>query len=91
MSQNESNLREALSDVQHEIWSHWMIWQFSCCQQNDDGSVTIPAAKVERWTRQMNTPYSELSDGERESDRHQADKILKVLASQELVEGDRNA
>lgn len=73
------DLREKLADVQHEIWSHWMKWQFSCCTENPDGSVTIPAEKVERWKRQMNAPYAELSNNEQESDRREADKILKVL------------
>ncbi len=72
-------LREELADVQHAIWSHWMAYQFSVCQHNEDGSVTIPADKVERWVRQQVTTYSALTDKERESDREQADKVLKVL------------
>lgn len=75
----ESYDREALAAVQHEIWAHWTRYQFSVCQHNEDGSITIPAEKVERWTRQANTPYSELSDKEQESDRHQADKVIAVL------------
>ena len=71
--------REKLADVQHDIWSHWMRWQFSCCKVNQDGSLTIPSDKVERWQRQMDTSYSSLSDNEQESDRHQADKIIGVL------------
>ena len=71
--------REKLADVQHDIWSHWMRWQFSCCKVNQDGSLTIPSDKVKRWQRQMDTSYSSLSDNEQESDRHQADKIIGVL------------
>lgn len=72
-------MREALADVSHDIWSHWMRWQFSVCTRNADGSLTIPAEKVERWTRQMNTTYADLSEAEKESDREQADKILAVI------------
>lgn len=79
------DLREKLADVQHEIWSHWMKWQFSCCQQNSDGSLTIPAVKVERWQRQMNTSYNDLSFAEQESDREQADKVLNVLESEPIA------
>ena len=71
--------REQLADVQHGIWAHWMRYQFSVCRRNDDGSITIPADKVERWSRQMQTSYSELSDREQESDREQADKILAAI------------
>lgn len=71
--------REGLADLSHEIWSHWMRYQFSCCVRNDDGTVTIPASLVERWERQMETPYNELSEKEKDSDREQADKILWEL------------
>ena len=73
------NKREALADIQHAIWSHWMKYQFSVCNQNEDGSLTIPADKVERWTRQLNTSYSELTEKEKESDRDQAEKIIDRL------------
>lgn len=72
-------MREALADVSHDIWSHWMRWQFSVCTRNADGSLTIPAERVERWTRQINTTYADLSEAEKESDREQADKILAVI------------
>jgi len=74
-----ANLREELADWQHAIWAHWMSYLFGVCQHNEDGSVTIPADKVERWMRQQVTPYSALTEEERESDREQADKILAVL------------
>lgn len=72
-------LREHLADVQHQIWSHWMNYLFNCCVLNEDGSMTIPADKVSRWQRQMITPYSQLTEKERESDRHQADKVIAVV------------
>lgn len=72
-------MREATADVQHQIWAHWMNYVFSICPQQEDGSVIIPAEKVERWKRQMDTPYKELSEKEKESDRHQADKVLEAL------------
>lgn len=72
-------MREAAADVQHQIWAHWMKYVFSVCPQQEDGSVIIPADKVERWKRQVDTPYRELSEKEKESDRHQADKVLSAL------------
>ena len=77
------NKREELAAVQHEIWAHWTKYQFSICQHNKDGTITIPTDKVERWSRQMNTPYSDLTDKEKESDRHQADKVLMVLENEQ--------
>lgn len=70
--------REIVADVQHQIWSHWTIYQFSICTRNEDGSITIPKEKVERWERQALTAYPDLSEKEKESDRKQADKIIAV-------------
>ena len=70
--------REILADVQHEIWSSWMEYLFQQCILVSEG-MAIPFDKVSRWVRQMNTSYSELSEGEKDSDRDQADKVLEVL------------
>lgn len=72
--------REQIAALQHEIWAHWMRYLFACCTKNEDGSVTIPEDKVARWLRQIDTPYSELTDIERESDLEQADKIMKIIS-----------
>lgn len=80
-----SELREALADLQHEIWAHWMRYQFSQCRAEPEhseaeiDSAVIPYEKVKRWTRQMGTPYAELSEKEKDSAREQADKIIALL------------
>lgn len=68
-----------LADVQHEIWSHWMKYLFEVSIQNDDGTVTIPADKVEHWKRQMVTHYDDLPSKEQESDLEQAEKVMALL------------
>ena len=70
---------ECLASVQHEIWAHWMSYLFSVCEVNDDGSVTIPADKVWRWSRQVSTDYNGLSESEKDSDREQAAKVISAL------------
>jgi hypothetical protein len=42
--------------------------------------VVIPPWAVERWTRQMTTPYADLTEEEKESDRAEADKMLAIVA-----------
>jgi hypothetical protein len=76
---SKSELREKISDVQHKIWNHWMKYQFSVCVQNEDGSLTIPATKVERWKGQMATSYFDLPENSKDSDREQTDKVLAIL------------
>lgn len=73
---------EKLARLQHEIWAHWMTYLFSVSVQNEDGTVTIPADKVVRWKRQINTKYDDLSEGEQQSDIEEALKIVKVIKSQ---------
>jgi hypothetical protein len=76
-----ADLREALADLSHDIWAHWMRYLFLKCDlpEPEDGRYIIPAGLVQRWTRQCETPYAQLSEREKDSDREQADKILAVL------------
>ncbi len=74
-----SDKREALADYAHEAWAGWMRYQFGKAPLNNDGSWTMPAAFVERWQRQMNTPYAELPEHEKRSDRDEADKMLAIV------------
>jgi len=85
MTNSQNDTREAVADIQHAIWAHWMRYQFSVCQQNDDGSLTIPAEKVERWQRQVDTDYAGLSEREKDSDRDQADKVLSALGNADSI------
>ena len=63
----------------HNIWANWMSHQFSVSQLNEDGSVTIPKEKVERWKRQMMTTYEELTEKEKKSDRDQVFKMIRYF------------
>ncbi len=83
-------LREALAEYAHEAWSGWMKYLFSKGEFGwADGPVEanrraervwmMPQWAVERWQRQMNTPYAELSEEEKESDREEADKMLAIM------------
>ena len=71
--------KESLANVEHEQWSHWMKYMFSLCTEDKDGDTIIPKEKVERWIRQMNTKYKDLTESEKESDREWANKAIKCL------------
>ena len=70
---------EKLANMQHKIWSQWMDYLFSVCKEYGDGSMVIPKDKVERWKRQIDTPYYELSEPEKDSDRNIAFDVLKDI------------
>ncbi|MHA2022730.1 MAG: hypothetical protein ACTSWQ_03615 [Candidatus Thorarchaeota archaeon] len=70
---------EAVANVSHEIWAHWMTYQFSVCEEALNGSVYIPVESYQRWARQIVTPYADLTEREKDSDREQAEKILAAI------------
>ena len=73
-------LIEKLANVEHERWSHWQRYMHSKCERISDGSLVIPANLVEQWESQMKTPYSALSESEKESDREQVRRYLPIIA-----------
>jgi hypothetical protein len=74
----QMGLREALAEYAHEAWAGWMRYLFSNGTFNEDGTWTMPKWRVERWTRQMNTPYQYLPENEKPSDREEADKMIAI-------------
>jgi hypothetical protein len=76
---NKTELIEQLASKEHASWSHWMKYLFSVCESQPDGSVTIPAHLVERWQKQLATPYEQLTEKEKQSDRNRVTYILPII------------
>ena len=76
---NLNELREPLAALSHEIWAHWMTYLFHKCYYPTNAEETIPEELAERWHMQITTPYADLTEREKDSDREQADKILELL------------
>jgi hypothetical protein len=74
------DLREQLAAVEHERWAHWQQYMHSVCTRQPDGSLLIPAALVRRWERQIATPYDQLPEQEKRSDREQVDRYWGLIA-----------
>src|SRR5689334_2654564 len=72
-------LREAVARLEHERWAHWQRHVHAQSRPGPDGGLTIPAELVERWERQITTPYEALTSAEQESDREQADLFLALV------------
>lgn len=64
----------------HDIWSHWMRFQFTQGSFDSVGNFVIPLEKVERWQRQMNTNFVDLTDQEQKSDFEIAEKFMGWLS-----------
>ncbi len=78
-------MRERLAQFAHSQWSRWMKHLFSKGTLNKDGSWTMPKWAVDRWMLQMHTPYNDLSNQEKDSDRKEADGMLEVIASRKIM------
>jgi len=83
------SILEKLADSEHDRWSRWQRHLHDKCVKAGrpgslvDRSLMIHSDDVERWERQMNTPYAELSEKEKDSDRKEAQHTLDILAEHE--------
>jgi hypothetical protein len=75
-------LREQLAALEHEQWAHWTRYLLD----------HLTPENVERWRRQCETPYDQLTEAEKESDRVWADRVLAIMTSrsQALLGNEKN-
>lgn len=73
------NTVEQLAAIEHERWAHWQRYVHDQCERQDDGSLVIPAELATRWQAQIETPYAQLSEREKDSDREQVRRYLPVV------------
>jgi hypothetical protein len=89
---NEKDLIEKLAEHCHNNqWSLWMKYLFDKCMNKTGGydlggmELTYTASILPddclRWSRQMQTDYKDLSEEEKNSDRLEAENIIKFLKS----------
>ena len=72
-------LFERLAEIEHQRWADWQRYMHNRGIGNEDGSLTIPPFFVKQWERQIKTPYSELSEKEKDSDRDQVKRYWDLL------------
>jgi len=72
---------EVVAEQCHQQWARWTEHLLSKTgpSLNTETRWTINAEWIERWRRQINTSYADLSEDEKESDRREARKILRAL------------
>ena len=75
---NLDETREKLAELCRKQRSCLMRYLFSQVKLTKR-VLKIPVEAIERWERQLNIPYSRLSDEEKESDRKEADKFIPLL------------
>lgn len=84
----KDELYERLAAIEHERWADWQRWMHAQCFIKEDGSLVIPAELVERWERQIDTPYADLTEREKQSDRDQVNRYWSLIEPLLLVTED---
>lgn len=87
-SRTRTKLEDAidrLAEVEHERWAHWQRYIHSKGERQADGSIVLPPDLVRRWERQIETPYADLSEDEKESDCDQVRRYISTVA--EIIDG----
>jgi hypothetical protein len=70
---------ERLAAIEHDRWASWQRYVHDHCQRLDGEALVIPADLAARWEVQIRTPYAELSEQEKESDREQVQRYLPTI------------
>ena len=70
-----AGMLEKLAELEHAQWSHWTKYMLN----------NLTDENIKRWLRQIETPYAQLTDDEKGSDRWWAIKVIDVI-----MENDEN-
>jgi len=79
----EEEFVERGATLEHDRWARWQKW---CHQVLRENCPSPELEKVlERWDKQIVTPYSRLSEREKEMDKEEVRKYLPLI--QQLLKG----
>ncbi len=73
------DLREKLAALEHEQWAHWTHYILDRVKAMWDLGEQDWDDQEANWRRQIETPYHDLPEGEKKSDREWADKVFELL------------
>lgn len=79
-----STVDERLARQAHESWCRWAKWMLDSIQRDWGGDIADVGkleelACVQRWRRQIETPYEHLPQSERVSDHAEASEVAATL------------
>jgi len=84
------DLRERLAELEHEQWALWTKYMLDSLEPLLDlnrisfydtswREFDVAKFKLAGWQRQIATPYAELTEREKDSDREWADRVLAIV------------
>lgn len=90
-AQRFHDLTERLADLEHQQWAHWTQSMLQVLDPIliDNGVVREKEEKealdaIERWRRQIQTPYAELSEADKENNRTWARGTLEAIEGEPI-------
>lgn len=66
--------RDQLAAFTHEVWANWMKHLIPKIVNRK-----VENSDIERWGKQIITPFEDLSEEEKESDRKVVEKVLNKI------------
>ena len=94
LEEMESDFVEKGADIEHDRWARWQKYMFSKMIEEEKfeegshfktGNYILPKEFVDRWFRQIDTKYADLSEAEKESDRKETRNYLPLLRTQTIA------
>ena len=76
---SSQDTRERLAEYAHDVWAGQMKHLLNIATRNSDGTVTLPAWAVSKWTREAHTPYKALTEERKNGYRADADAMLSII------------
>lgn len=86
-----SELKEKLAAIEHERWADWQKWCHKVLREElryNDMETNLEEI-LSRWDKQIATPYPELSEQEKQSDREQVERYWPLITQLLLEERNR--
>jgi len=85
MPHTNEEMIEKMASIEHERWAKWQKYMHShvydSSQSINPHLKVIPTELYNRWERQINTPYEQLSEKEKESDREQVRPYFELISN----------
>jgi len=85
----EKEFVEKGADLEHKRWAGWQSYLFSKSEWTKNGYL-IPKELCFRWQKQIDTPYSKLSEERKESDRIEVRKYVPLIRQLLIQEKTKN-
>lgn len=88
-TQDEKEFIERGAAIEHDRWARWQKYMFSKSfivadpdiMTIEQGDLVIPKEFVDKWFRQIDTKYADLSEDEKESDRKETRAYIPIIRS----------